>query len=215
LWVLLVMTIPQVQGVSLQDPDCNPCNLEFALNSISEHYSVLFSYRTELVKDVEVSFEINAAEDFDHALNRLLTGLDLKYKSIDSRYYLLFAKGNENDRSIRRMERKIKSLRNLEKETSIRLFRKSDKKDLTLQKIYESAVLDFDDFAVEGSVVDEAGEPMIGVNIMIKGRNVGTTTDFDGHFILENVMDDDVLIVSYIGYVTQEIPAIEGQPLNI
>src|SRR5690606_31426447 len=94
-------------------------------------------------------------------------------------------------------------------------FRKNDDNNLSMKKIYELAETNFDDFAVEGMVVDEEGEPMIGVNIMIKGKNIGTTTDFDGHFILEEVIDDDVLIISYIGYVTQELLAVEGQPLNI
>lgn len=58
---------------------------------------------------------------------------------------------------------------------------------------------------VSGTVTDENGEPLIGVNIQVKGTNQGTATDLDGSFTLENVDPNAILIISYIGYLTQEI----------
>lgn len=63
---------------------------------------------------------------------------------------------------------------------------------------------------VEGEVVDDEGEPLIGVNVQVKGTTQGTATDFDGRFTLENIDEDAVLIISYIGYQTQEI-SVEGR----
>src|SRR5690606_29552464 len=60
-------------------------------------------------------------------------------------------------------------------------------------------------YSVSGKVVDENGEPLIGVNIRIKDTNQGTSTDFDGLFTLEYSDENAILIVSYIGYQTQEI----------
>lgn len=57
---------------------------------------------------------------------------------------------------------------------------------------------------VEGVVVDESGEPLIGVNLKIRNKNQGAISDAQGHFGL-NASAGDVLIVSYIGYVTREI----------
>lgn len=211
--LLFIMTISQMYGMNRLDPECDPCKLEVALNSLSEHYAVLFSYKTDLVKDVEVSFEINEEEAFDEALDRLLNGLHLKYKSIDSKYYLLFPKGAGNDRNIRRMERKIKSLRSLERETGIRLFRKLDNNSLALKKIYTTVQSKFIDFVIQGRVVGSDNQPLVGVNILIKGTNTGTTTDSDGHFVLDGVENGDILIVSYIGYESQEV-TVDG-PGNI
>lgn len=59
--------------------------------------------------------------------------------------------------------------------------------------------------SVSGLVKDAAGEPMIGVNVLVKGTTNGTITDFDGKFALTNVPDKATLVVSYIGYVTQEV----------
>lgn len=64
-----------------------------------------------------------------------------------------------------------------------------------------------------GTVVDVENLPLIGVNVIIKGSTVGTTTDLDGNFSLEG-KKGDVLVFSYIGMVSQEI-AFKGQPLKI
>lgn len=57
---------------------------------------------------------------------------------------------------------------------------------------------------VNGKIADVAGQGMPGVNIVLKGTTVGTTTDTNGNFSLE-AAPDDVLVVSFIGYQTQEI----------
>ena len=58
---------------------------------------------------------------------------------------------------------------------------------------------------VTGTVTDERGELIIGANVMVKGSNSGTITDIDGKFSLE-VPEGAVLQISYIGYLSQEIP---------
>ena len=63
---------------------------------------------------------------------------------------------------------------------------------------------------VTGMVVDGAGEPVIGANVVVKGTTNGTITDFDGNYSLEGVSANDILVVSYIGYLSQEIP-VENQ----
>ncbi|WP_273370522.1 TonB-dependent receptor [Alistipes megaguti] len=58
---------------------------------------------------------------------------------------------------------------------------------------------------VKGQVKDAAGEPVIGATVVVKGTTKGASTGIDGGFTLD-VTPDDVLVVSYIGYDTQEIP---------
>lgn len=62
---------------------------------------------------------------------------------------------------------------------------------------------------VTGTVVDETGEPIIGANIVEKGKANGTMSDLNGHFSIV-VSSDAVLQISYIGYMTREI-AVEGK----
>ncbi|MDD3561954.1 SusC/RagA family TonB-linked outer membrane protein [Petrimonas mucosa] len=58
---------------------------------------------------------------------------------------------------------------------------------------------------VRGTVVDEAGEPAIGATVQVKGTTTGTVTDIDGNFTL-SAPAGGRLIVSYVGYETQEVP---------
>ena len=59
---------------------------------------------------------------------------------------------------------------------------------------------------VNGVVQDTQGEPIIGANILIKGTATGTITDLDGNFQL-TADADALLVISFIGYQTQELPA--------
>ena len=62
---------------------------------------------------------------------------------------------------------------------------------------------------VQGTVVDPAGEPLIGASVLAQGSSVGTATDFDGNFQID-VNPDASLIVSYVGYNTQTV-AVNGR----
>ena len=57
---------------------------------------------------------------------------------------------------------------------------------------------------IKGKVIDEKGETLIGVSILVKGTTIGTVTDFDGNFSLE-VPKNGTLVISYVGYKSQEI----------
>ena len=58
---------------------------------------------------------------------------------------------------------------------------------------------------VQGTVVDERGDPVIGATIQIQGTGQGTTADFNGHFTISAPADGN-LIISFIGYITQTVP---------
>ena len=60
---------------------------------------------------------------------------------------------------------------------------------------------------VKGNITDEKNEPVIGATVRVKGASIGSITDVDGHFkVLVNDVSKSVLVVSYVGYETQEIP---------
>lgn len=65
-----------------------------------------------------------------------------------------------------------------------------------------------------GVVVDTGNEPIIGASVMVKGTKTGTVTDMDGRFGLE-AADNATLVVSYIGYVTQEVKVAKGRPMRV
>ena len=67
---------------------------------------------------------------------------------------------------------------------------------------------------IVGVVTDERGEPIVGANVVEKGTSNGTITDLEGKFSL-TVSEKSVLIVSYIGYNTQDVTVTSKTVYNI
>lgn len=76
------------------------------------------------------------------------------------------------------------------------------------------SVQQVENLTVKGKVVDAAGEPLIGVSILVKGTTNGTVTDIDGNFTVQ-VPKGATLEISYIGYTTQSLVVSGNAPLNI
>lgn len=68
---------------------------------------------------------------------------------------------------------------------------------------------------VTGNVVDQEGLPLAGANILEKGTTNGTQTDFDGNYSITVSGRDAILVVSYIGFSTKEIPVAGQSTINI
>lgn len=68
---------------------------------------------------------------------------------------------------------------------------------------------------VKGQVFDTKGESVIGASVLVKGTTNGTITDMDGNFILSNVSDDAILQVSFVGYVTQDVPVAGKSEIKV
>ena len=66
-------------------------------------------------------------------------------------------------------------------------------------------------FTVTGTIVDSAGEAIIGASILLKGTTIGVVSDFDGNFSL-NIPKPGTLEISYMGYKTQEIAVTATTP---
>ena len=59
--------------------------------------------------------------------------------------------------------------------------------------------------------VNDAMGPVIGANVLVKGTTIGSITDMDGNAVIQGVPNGAVIVVSYIGYITQEINLPNGQ----
>ena len=68
---------------------------------------------------------------------------------------------------------------------------------------------------VTGTVVDDLGQPLIGVSILEKGTTNGVITDMDGNFSLKLTSENPTLVFSYIGYKTQEVSVGGKTTLNV
>jgi TonB-linked outer membrane protein, SusC/RagA family len=57
---------------------------------------------------------------------------------------------------------------------------------------------------ISGTVTDQTGEVLIGVNVVVKGTSIGTSTDFDGKYTLPQVPANATIVATYIGFIAQE-----------
>ncbi|MBC6999026.1 SusC/RagA family TonB-linked outer membrane protein [Cytophaga sp. FL35] len=67
---------------------------------------------------------------------------------------------------------------------------------------------------ISGTVSDASG-PLPGASVIVKGTTNGAQTDFDGNYTLADVENDAILVVSYIGYASQEIPVNGQSTINV
>src|SRR5699024_868144 len=101
------------------------------------------------------------------------------------------------------------------KQVTDQIHRKSETKLNQKHKTYrktEVAPMDL----VSGTVTDgQNGETLPGVNIMVKGTTIGTSTDQNGNYELDVPSYQDTLVVSFVGYQRQEVPINGRQEVNI
>ncbi|PRZ01628.1 TonB-linked SusC/RagA family outer membrane protein [Marinilabilia salmonicolor] len=79
----------------------------------------------------------------------------------------------------------------------------------------ENQILQSTEKTITGTIIDEQGEPIPGVSVVLKGTTKGTITDIDGNFTLPGVTSEDVLVLSFIGMKTQEILIGNQSSLNV
>ncbi len=69
--------------------------------------------------------------------------------------------------------------------------------------------------AVSGKITDGNQEGLIGVTIMVKGTSIGTITDTDGNYSLNVPNENSTLTVSYVGFLTQEVPVANQSVIDV
>lgn len=147
---------------------------------------------TESILDaIEQTTDFRFIYKIDDVNLQRLTSINIKDKQISTVLDLLFD-GTSTDYKIRKSQVILKR-------------RKGIQPTEVIQIVTESAQQ-----IVNGNVVDQEGVPLPGATILEKGTTNGTQTDFDGNFSLNVTDENAVLVISYIGFATVEIP-IEGQ----
>lgn len=176
------------------------------LEEISEKFQVFFTYDAELLKDIQVDFDLSEAQHLEEAVNALLETTGLAYEHLGDRYYVIYKDNKRGKKTMKKMKRKLQQIQKLEQSGSLSLQKHSKNqpvKDLnnisqTIKKLNAANKL-------HGMVTDEEGQPLIGANIVIKDTRMGTITDIDGEYTLDVPASSNVLIFSYTGYTPLEV----------
>ena len=150
-------------------------DLKTALTKIESVAKINFMFNPKEIRLAQ-KVTINAKnEQLKDVLNRILIPLKIDYEFSGSNQVLLFKK-------------------KLEKITG------SSKLLLPLQIEFKSL-----DRTITGTIVEENGEPLIGVSVLIKGTTTGTSTSIDGTFSINVPNAKSILVFTFIGYETQEV----------
>ncbi|RXJ49531.1 SusC/RagA family TonB-linked outer membrane protein [Gelidibacter gilvus] len=88
------------------------------------------------------------------------------------------------------------------------------KKDVSAEVI-QSTGQNQQDRPIKGTVFDDTGVPLLGATVQIKGTNRGVTTDFDGNFEMSVPENATTLVISYLGFVTQEVSIVGLSTVNV
>lgn len=186
-----------------------------AIEKISQEYEVYFTFDMNLVTDVKVEYTHESYGSAVEAISHILRGTNLKYKFYDQRFVILYTEDAEGIESLKKMSQHLEGLISEgEKTIAATPIRKNRAIPFLKNEIISRPIAPIT-FTVQGIVTDQSGEPLIGVNIQVKGTNKGTASDFDGHYVLEDIDENAILVISYIGYQTLEIPVAGNSTLNI
>lgn len=84
-----------------------------------------------------------------------------------------------------------------------------------LTKTKSSSISFAEQKTIKGKVTGTKGEPLPGVNIVIKGTKIGVTTDFDGNFTIDVPDSNSILVISFTGFVTKEVSAANATNIQL
>lgn len=89
------------------------------------------------------------------------------------------------------------------------------KENQTIPQVTTSSEKEIQDRIIKGNIIDDQNTPLAGATVIVKGTNIGVSTDFDGNFELKVPENANTLVISYLGFVTQEVNIVGIKNLEI
>ncbi len=171
------------------------------LNDLKAHYRVDILFEGGVVDGLTVSTElVDLTTSLEQNLDRVLRAVGLQYKKVKSGSYLIL----ENRKNKTAVEGEARVIESPGSDRSL---------DTGVSFLKNRSRITVADVAVRGRVVDEKEVGLPGVSVLIKGTTRGTTTNSEGAFQLEVPSSSSVLVFSYVGYQTKELPV--GNSTNL
>ncbi|WP_299316950.1 TonB-dependent receptor [uncultured Maribacter sp.] len=186
--LLAVMLFSSITSATAANELKENVTLSEFLNEISEKHEVFFTYNPTLVSSTSLNPEEYKFPVLDKIINKLERKTSFDFEYLGNKYYVVYHKKPERAKIL-----KINSSNN-------------GITALTLNEKIQNTIT--------GTVTDDSGMPLAGVNIIEKGTTNGTTSDFDGNYSI-NINDDTKLVFSYIGFATQEVSTLGKNTINV
>ena len=184
-----------------------------AIELLSKKYEVYFTYDRTIVSNVMVDYDREHRSNVKDELVVLLKETDLNFQIFETQFVIIYKKDDQGLKSLRQMKDMMEGILQEEElriDNHKRMVREEKAVPLLSHRFENSLSERRVVINVSGTVTDVEGEPLIGVNVRVKGTNNGTATDYDGRFTIEDIGEQAILVLSYIGYQSLEIP-VNGQ----
>jgi TonB-linked SusC/RagA family outer membrane protein len=181
--------------------------LKDALNELKHHFRIDILFDSQATNGVQVSnFRINKQRNVEKNLEEMLAPLGLTYKKVNKSSYLII------DRSSRSASGTLKTAGVEHAAESTGGLNKTTASETESSAASAQARADV---TISGKVTDEAGEPLPGVSVMVKGTQQGTATSVSGEFRLTLSALPVSLVFSFVGYLSKEIEVASQSNLSV
>lgn len=193
----------QSRGPGVQD-DPEKRSLSKILFILEDAYHVSFNYDDEIISNIYLDddFTWEKSEKLEKVLARLLSNVKLKFERLDKKNYLILEKDGRDHTKKRETSRN--------NSPDIQLLSPSSSNDENISEVYTYSA-----FAVSGVVREVNGDPLPGVNVIVKGTSTGTTTDASGAYRIEAPDENSVLVFSFVGYSPQEVAVANRSIIDV
>ncbi|MBD0258934.1 MAG: SusC/RagA family TonB-linked outer membrane protein, partial [Cytophagales bacterium] len=178
-------------------------SLENVLNAVQTKYGISILYRSNLVENKTVEADFRMAETPDGTLQRLLAPHDLTYKK-NGQVYVIVDGESSAAPEIRKIEnRKIGGPAGI---TSFPTVDVAYLGQLNASALRQMTLA----INITGTVRDDQGQPLPGVNVLLKGSSTGTISGADGAYAITAPDGNGTLVFSFVGFTPQEV-SINGR----
>ena len=192
--------------------DARMVSLRVALSELETRYRVSFIYPTNVV-ETKVMLPAQRSSSVEAELTMLLTGQDLVYRKVQANFYAIMSAKDKNARSFRQIEQITQKADLAAEPVALPAV-----PGMTIYRLerngwsFSQNARPMDD--VRGKVTDKEGKSIPGASVVIKGTNRGTTTNAAGEFSI-NAPTNAVLVVSFVGYISDEVSVAGRSVINI
>jgi TonB-linked SusC/RagA family outer membrane protein len=187
--------------MSLLALQCQVCNahgqiktLKEALSELEQQFKVSILYDSELITNKQTNSTDKKYKTVEESLANLLKEHQLDFKKAGSNFYYIITR--------KKKETSTTANENPDHQPAASTFENHEND----QTEAEVGPANMEDRRITGMITDaETREPLPGVNVLIKGKSIGTSTDATGKFELATPDDNIVFVISFVGYITREI----------
>ncbi len=179
--------------------------LKEGLHSLEKNFEVSIAFKDELVNDKFVRQPVKSYSTLEEGLKRLLEGTELGYEKAGDKSYVLYKVNKSKNKLFSASSSPVFFASNRSQSDFPNPIK--DRQEITTQQQRM--------IQISGRVTDENGNGFPGVNILVKGTSIGSVTDVDGNYTI-NVPDaNSILMFSFVGYDSQEIPVQNQTIINV